>query len=93
MHTSCKDKVFLNQLQSVYGLTQVYDWNGAHKCIGGGMVASLPKLEMALATVCFKTRANQACNLAFSGREFNYKTIKMHYSGYDYINTAYPVYN
>ena len=57
------------------------------------MVASVPELEMALATVCFKTRANQACNLAFNGREFNYKTIKMHYSGYDYINTAYPVYN
>jgi len=75
---------------NVIGLTSVYDWSSAQKCIGGGLVASTPELEMAVATVCFKTREGEDCKVSFDSQIITYKTFAMHHNGYDYINTAYP---
>ena len=49
-------------------MTSVYDWDSAQKCIGGGLVASTPELEMAVATVCFKTREGEDCKVSFDSQ-------------------------
>lgn len=80
----------VNYAPDVVGLKMNYEWNGEKKCGGSTLVGTTPELEMALATVCFKTRPNANCYLSLGNKSLRYKTYAFNYEGYDYLATAYP---
>jgi len=80
----------VNFAPDVVGLKMNYEWNGERKCGGSTLVGTTPELEMALATVCFKTRPNANCYLSLGKKNLSYKTYTFTYRGYDYLATAYP---
>ncbi|XP_066599459.1 endoribonuclease CG2145-like [Prorops nasuta] len=64
--------------------------NDLDKPVTTMFVGTSPELEMALYTVCFLTRPEQACPVSLGGNKFNIITHKFRYRGKDLIGSAYP---
>ena len=70
-------------------LTIRFDWGSAHKPIGGFFFGSSPEAEMALGTICFKTRPDSQCTVMLNGHTVKIQTWS--WKGSDAIATSYPV--
>lgn len=65
-------------------------YNGFDKPVTTMFVGTSPELEMALYTVCFFVREDQACPVSIGGTKFNIITHKFRYRGNNLMGTAYP---
>lgn len=73
------------------GITNVFEWFGQNKCIGGNFIGTSPEIELAVYTVCFLTRGNGDCYLEWEGVSFSIKTYDLiGDNGMVHIGTAYP---
>lgn len=54
------------------------------------LVGVSPELEFALYTMCFFTRANNACPISMGGSEFMIIVSRVNYFGKDILISAYP---
>ena len=81
----------LSQDQDVGDLVQINNciWRGAEKPITSIWIGKSVELEMALYTVCFRTRLNQNCNIEVNGGK-EMTIVNYDIDGTDYIGTAYP---
>jgi len=76
--------------QNVYGLTDVFEWNGAMKAIGGGFVGTPPELDMAVFTICALIRSEEYCPAVFNNHQFEIVAFLGSYNGKQNIATSYP---
>ena len=76
-----------------YGVTNVFEWNGEMKPIGGGFLGTPPELDLALFTICSLTRSEKDCHMAFEGQAFYIKAFASISNGHQNIGSAYPVFD
>ncbi|CAG0901743.1 unnamed protein product [Darwinula stevensoni] len=64
-----------------------FEWEGERKPLTSMFVGSSPELEMALYTICFKTRSGKECPLTGNGKTFSIQTHPLTYQGKTYIGS------
>lgn len=67
-----------------------FSLNGLGKPSNSLFIGTSPELELALYTVCFSVRADQACRMSYGGKDFNIVTYSFKYRGKNLIGSAYP---
>ena len=78
---------------NIFGLTNIFEWNGELKPIGGGFIGTPPELDLALFTICSLTRSEKDCHMAFEGQAFYIKAFADLNNGHQNIGSAYPVFD
>ena len=76
-----------------FGLTNMFEWNGDLKPIGGGFMGTPIELDLALFTICSLTRSEKDCHMAFEGQAFYIKAFADLNNGHQNIGSAYPVFD
>ena len=76
-----------------FGLTNIFEWNGDLKPIGGGFMGTPIELDLALFTICSLTRSEKDCHMAFEGQAFYIKAFADLNNGHQNIGSAYPVFD
>merc|ERR1712109_304999 len=78
--------------QKVYGITDVFEWNGNKKTIGGGFLGTPPELDLAVFTICALIRSDDSCPAVFNGKLFQIEAFLSINNGHQNIGSAYPVF-
>ena len=75
----------------MFGLTNVFKWNGVIKPIGGGFIGTPVELDMALFTVCTLIRSGDKCPGRFGDKNFNIEAYILTTSdGRQHVGSAFP---
>nr|XP_032656833.1 poly(U)-specific endoribonuclease-D-like [Chelonoidis abingdonii] len=71
-----------------------YRWTGYLKSIGSFFIGSSPEFELAVYTLCYKTRPNKLCTLSLGGKSAQIQTYSWANSEYgagkQYLASSYP---
>ncbi|KAM6188904.1 uridylate-specific endoribonuclease C-like [Sarcoramphus papa] len=72
-----------------------YRWNGFLKSIGSTLVGSSPEFDLALYTLCYKTRPDSQCRLSLGGKAATIQTYSWASSFYGdnqrFVASSYPL--
>ncbi|XP_078282752.1 uridylate-specific endoribonuclease A [Rhinoraja longicauda] len=76
-------------------LAMQFNWNGYYKQVGSGFIGSSPEFDLAIYTLCFIARPNNACKLSLGGNPMDiqsYTWTKSTYgNGKKYIGSVFPL--
>ncbi|CAM5168916.1 unnamed protein product [Eretmochelys imbricata] len=71
-----------------------YSWTGYLKSVGSFFIGSSPEFELAVYTLCYKTRPNKLCTLSLGGKSAQIQTYSWANSEYGagkrYLASSYP---
>ncbi|NXX39990.1 ENDUC protein, partial [Tricholaema leucomelas] len=72
-----------------------YRWRGHLKSIGSTLMGASPEFDLALYTLCYKTRPDRLCHLSLGGKAVTIQTYSWTNSFYGdkqrFVATSYPV--